>query len=193
MFAPRTAMYLNNVSQKKETNSKGERQKLIVLTFTIQPFTPDQAADLNVKSRLFDASSGDPFDDVLGSKLAVSAGGKQKVLLYRAPEPEMPVSVELRYATFDGGISVRADKETPQYAATFSLVADKPSADDLLKIWDGCYEQWFATFELEQPSILETEEQAEARKPMMRGKKSKTRDQGGEQPTLEVTDPVTVQ
>lgn len=163
MFAPKTAMTLAAVYPKRDKKADGALEKLLVLKVAVEPFTAAMAGDLNVKSRLFTAGSGDAHGDVMAAALGI-APGLQAVQFFRAPDPDMPVSVALRAVKVEPVLAVRKDKETNLYNATLTLNCHMPDARDVLALIMGHAEQWFLTFENEQGDMLESEEQVE-RKP----------------------------
>lgn len=168
MFEKRTAMYLRDVFPKEVKEDDGTSRKCLVLKMQLQPFTAEQAGELNVKTRLFD-SKGDAHQDVQAATLSIRINGLQGVTFHRAPDAEMPQSLVLRNITVEQSVKVRCDGETPQYAATFTLVTDgMPAPKDLLYLIEGHASQHFLTFEDEQGDLLEDEDQAAARKPALR-------------------------
>lgn len=167
MFAARTGFYLRDVSSREEKEEDGTTRKCMVLSMQLQPFTADQANELNIKTRLFD-SRGEAHPDVLNATLSVDVHGLQSVTFFRAPDAEMPQSLTLRNVTVESKAKVRKDGETPQYSAGFILVTDgMPGKDALLYLFEGQSEQHFLTFESEQGDLLENGEQAAERAPKL--------------------------
>jgi hypothetical protein len=167
MFAARTGFYLRDVSSREEKEEDGTTRKCMVLSMQLQPFTADQANELNIKTRLFD-SRGEAHPDVLNATLSVDVHGLQSVTFFRAPDAEMPQSLTLRNVTVESKAKVRKDGETPQYSAGFILVTDgMPGKDALLYLFEGQSEQHFLTFENEQGDLLENDEQAAERAPTL--------------------------
>lgn len=169
MFSPKTAMTLSDVHPKRDKKADGTSEKILVLRLTVEPFTAEMAADLNVKSRLFSSHSGDAHQDVLTANLAI-APGLQSVAFHRAPDPEMPVSVVLRAVKVEPTLVVRKDKETNLFNAALTLNCHMPDAKDVLAFIVGHAEQWFVTFEREQGDMLESEEQVEQKPKRLRNR-----------------------
>lgn len=165
MFKHRTAFYLRNISPREEKQEDGERRKCMVLDFQIEPFTPEQAAELNVKTRLF-SSDGEPHPNVISAALGINVGGNQQVTFFRAPDAEMPQSMILRNVKVENKLRVRKDGETPAFSAKVTLVTDgMPDPKDLLALIEGHASQFFLTFETEQGDLLDD---AAARTPALR-------------------------
>lgn len=174
MFSKRTAFYLRNIGPREEKEEGGDgKRKCLVMDFQLQPFTPEQAGELNVKTRLF-SSDGEPHPNVIACALGIEVGGNQKVTFFRAPDDEMPQSLTLRNVKVEPKLRVRRDGETPFFSAKLTLVTDgMPDPKDLLALIEGHASQFFLTFETEQGDLLEGAEQTEARKPGLRKQKKK--------------------
>lgn len=177
MFKRRTAFYLRDIRPREEKEEGGDSRKCLVLDFQLQPFTPEQAGELNVKTRLF-GSDGEPHPNVISCALSIAVGGNQQVTFFRAPDAEMPESITLRNVKVEGKLQVRRDSETPAFAARVTLVTDgMPDPKDLLALIEGHMSQFFLTFETEQGDLLDD---AEARKPALRHARGKGKRQGDE-------------
>jgi hypothetical protein len=150
MFAAHTPMRLTNCAGKQIKNGK-ERERVLVLSFQLQPFSPEMAGDLNVKGRLF-KHDGSPLDDVISTTLAIHVPD-QRVEIRMAPDQTRP-SVELVAASVKPSIVVRKDREGPVYSATLVVICDYPSGDNLLLLMQRVTEQFFVTLEAEQGSML---------------------------------------
>jgi hypothetical protein len=161
MFAAKTPMRLTSCSGKQKKNAEGDRVRLVVLTFQLQPFTSEMANDLNVKGRLFSLSDGNPLLDVMDAGLKIAVP-RQRMTLYAAPDDEMPASIELADVDIDPIIRVRLDREGPVYSGTFKVSFEYPSANNLLWLFHCVTEQVFATFEGAQASLLDAPETEEA-------------------------------
>lgn len=151
MFSPHTPMRLIGCNGK-QIREGNERRRALVLTFQLQPFSPDMAADLNVRNRLFSVNTGEPLPDVLGTKLAITVA-PQRVEIRLAPDQGRP-SVELIAVSVQPVLNVRKDKEGPVYSATLSLLCDYPSGDNLLLLMQKVTEQFFVTMTPEQGDML---------------------------------------
>lgn len=157
MFLAKTAVYLTDVHPKKERLEDGDDRKVFVLKLSIQPFTGTMAEQMNVKSRLFD-SKGEPHANVLGASLGIKVNGPQTLSIYRALGDEMPVSITLRNVEVQPSIYVRHDKETPQYAATLTVLTDGMPDPKVTQELISLYtEQVFVTIESEQGDMLTAE------------------------------------
>lgn len=163
MFTAHTPMRLIGCNGK-QIREKNERRRVLVLSFQIQPFTPDQAGDLNIKSRLFSVRDGEPLKDVLSTTLAIAAP-LQRVAIRMAPDQDLP-SVELFAAAIQPKLTVRKDREGPVYSATLYVVSDYPSGDNLLLLMQRVTEQFFVTLTPEQGDMLDG---AEGRAPALVG------------------------
>lgn len=153
MFAPQTPMRLIGCNGKQLKEAKSERRRALVLSFQLQPFTPDHANDLNIKSRLFSTSDGEPLKDVISTTLAISAP-PQHVRIFLATGNDAPISVELYAALVQPKLTVRKDREGPIFSATLHIVSDYPSGDNLLLLMQRVTEQFFVTLETEQGDML---------------------------------------
>jgi hypothetical protein len=152
MFKPRTPLRLTGCNGKTVKDADGTPSRAVVLTFMAQPFTPEMAEDLNVKGRLFNVSSGEPIPEIATCKLKIALP-PQRMRLYVAPDEELKPSVEVEAVAVSPTIDVRADKEGPVYAGTFSVVFPFPIPSDLLWLFHRVTEQVFATFEAEQNAL----------------------------------------
>jgi hypothetical protein len=161
MFATNTPARLVGVAGQ-QVREKDERRRVIVLAFQLQPFTVAMADDLNIKGRLFSSLDGEPLKDVISTKLAIGVP-KQRVEIRLAPDQEVP-SVELYAAVIKPAITIRKDREGPVYSATFYVVSDYPSGDNLLLLMQRVTEQFFVTLTPEQGDMLDT---AEGRQPAL--------------------------
>lgn len=151
MFNANTPMRLTGCAGKQVKDGK-ERRRVLVLSFQLQPFTPEMAEDLHIKSRLFSSRSGEPLPDVLTTTLAIS-NPLQRVQIRSAPDVPQ-ATVTLQDAEIAPKITVRKDKEGPVYSATLVVVADYPSGDNLLYLMQRVTEQFFVTLESEQGDML---------------------------------------
>lgn len=151
MFGANTPMRLVGCNGK-QVREKDERRRVLVLSWQLQPFTPEMATDLNIKGRLFSLSDGEPLKDVISSTLAIAAP-PQRVEIKMAPDQPRP-SVELYAAQLQPKITIRKDREGPVYSATIYIVSDYPSGDNLLLLMQRVTEQFFITLTPEQGDML---------------------------------------
>lgn len=152
MFAEKTPMRLTGCNGKTTKNADGERQRIVVLTFQLQPFTAEMAGDLNVKARLFAVGDGNPLPDVASAALRIDAA-PQRLRIFEVPDIEKPSaeSIGVRVAPL---VRVRSDKEGPVYSATVSLELAYPTADELLWLFHRVTDQVFVTLEAEQSQLF---------------------------------------
>lgn len=151
MFGEHTPMRLLGCNGKA-IREKDERRRVLVLSFQLQPFTPEMADDLNVKGRLFSSLDGEPLKDVISATLAIAAP-PQRVDIRLAPDQPRP-SVELYAAQLQPKLTIRKDREGPVYSATIYIVSDYPSGDNLLLLMQRVTEQFFVTLAPEQGDML---------------------------------------
>lgn len=148
MFKPNTPLYLRDVTFKTETVD-GETRKIVVCSFTSQPFTREMANDLEIARHLF-AADGEPLNDVISAQLAISMP-VQQMTLKMAPDatPRFVIAdVEVSKA-----VSVRKDKEGPVFAANFAVNFRYPEADTLLYLANAVNSQLFVTLDTQQGSL----------------------------------------
>lgn len=153
MFAQHTPMRLVGCNGKSIREKKGERRRVLVLSFQLQPFTVPMAEDLNIKGRLFSSIDGEPLKDIISSTLSIAAP-PQRVEIRLAPDQGRP-SVELFAALLQPKITIRKDREGPVYSATIYIVSDYPSGDNLLLLMQRVTEQFFVTLGTEQNNMLD--------------------------------------
>src|SRR5574341_425932 len=176
MLTKRTPCQLKSILIKDEKDEDGDVRTVVKLRFAIAPFTKEQADELNVKSRLFDASTGEPHANVIDGKVAIESEGIQTVTFYRTPDDALPKGLVLRNVVVDKALKYRREK-TPTLSAVLTLVTDGlPEPKALFYLIEGHGRSHYLAFESEQADLLEDEEQARARTPALRhpkGKKAK--------------------
>lgn len=155
MFKPGTALQLKGIYPKLETVD-GETRKRVALEFFVQPFTAEMAKDLDIMGNLYARSDGQPIDDVLKIELAIVVP-LQKMTLASTADSEARMLVE--NVRVDSAIKVRRDKEGPVLAATFGVDFPYPTPDDLLYLFNNYTNQLSVTFEPQQGSLLEDQEE----------------------------------
>lgn len=151
MFSAQTPMRLHGCNGKTAKDEDGNRKRVVLLTFMLQPFTPDMAKDLGVKGRLFNINTGAPLDDIQSVQLKFNVP-LQKMSLSPARDVE-PVVI-INEVDIIPILKVSADREGPVYTAYFSAEFDFPSANDLLWLFHKVTEQVSATFEPAQGDML---------------------------------------
>lgn len=143
MFEPRTPLYLRDVTFKIE-EGKEETRKVVVCSFMVQPFTPAMAEKLGIRSRLFNASTGEP-DPVVKSLEAAIAVPDQRIEFAMAPDAGRE-AVSLPNCRISKTIRIARDKEGPVFRATFTASSPYPAAKDLLFLAHHINDQHYITF-----------------------------------------------
>lgn len=153
MFAKNTPMRLVGCAGK-QLKDGSERRRVLVLSFQLQPFTMEMAADLDIARHLF-GRSGEPLPDVINMTLAI-VSPLLRVQIRSAPDlPQATITIN--DADLSPKLAVRKDKEGPVYSATLVLISDYPSGDDLLFLMQRVTEQFFVTLEPGQGDLLDRE------------------------------------
>ena len=173
MFAPNTPMTLKKVTFTTETVDE-ETRRVVVCSFGIAPFTPDHAADLQVKSLVFD-SNGLPKQAIETVMLRVNVP-LQQLTFAMAPDQEER-RVVLRTVAIDSPVRVKIkqDRTPADIEATIKVNFVYPTADELLYIANGVNDTHYLTFEPEQGDLLTDEADLP---PVRRGRKATA---GGEE------------
>lgn len=153
MFTAQTPMRLHGCNGKTAKDSDGNRKRVVLLTWMLQPFTPEMAADLNVKSHLFRAD-GSPKPEIQSAALNIKVPLQHMAL---SSAPDVAPSVEVDAVDVSTTLKVSADREGPIYTAYFSCEFDYPQADHLLWLFHQVTEQLFATFTPAQGDMLARE------------------------------------
>lgn len=154
MFKGRVPVYLKDLSFKIDRRSE-EQVRVVVCTLNIQPFTRELAEECwpPMAKRLY-RPDGEKVTDMPAATFTPSVP-PQRVLWFPTPIPtEGIVAMEFRHVTFGPGINVRSDKETPDFAASFSLSFAYPDANDLLRLAHSLNTQWWLEFANEQEGLL---------------------------------------
>lgn len=151
MFSAQTPMRLHGCNGKTKKDNEGNRKRVVLLTFMLQPFTPEMAAALNVKGRLFNVNTGQPLEDIQSISLKIAVPLQQMSL---SPARDVAAEVVVAETEVIGLLKVSADREGPIYTAYFSVEFDYPSANDLLWLFHKVTEQIVATFEPVQGDML---------------------------------------
>ena len=153
MFAPNTPMTLTDVTFTTEEVDE-ETRRVVVCTFALAPFTPAQASALNVKSLLFDSSSGRPKEAIETIVLHIAVP-LQRVTFAMAPDQtdrrivfdSVKIEEKLR-------AKVKRDRDPLTVEAVLKLSFRYPDADELLYIANGVLDTHYLTFEAEQGDLL---------------------------------------
>jgi len=168
MFHGKVAAYLSGISFKTDQKSE-EKARLVVLNFNIQPFTKELAEEISpsIAKRIF-KTDGERFEDIKAMRFAAKHP-QQRVRWFAAPG-DMPITLELRHVDVGPGFSVRADKETPDYAGSFDLVFAHPTANELQTIVHALNNSVWLEFDNEQEGLLKDPVDETPR--VVRGRKS---------------------
>jgi hypothetical protein len=154
MFEGRVPVYLKDLSFKIDRRSD-EQVRVVVCTLNIQPFTRQLAEDIwpPMAKRLYRAD-GEKVTDMPAATFTPSVP-PQRVMWFPTPAPQEDVkAMEFRHVTFGPSINVRSDKETPDFAASFSLTFAYPEANDLLRLAHSLNTQWWLEFANEQEGLI---------------------------------------
>jgi hypothetical protein len=156
MFQGRVPVYLKDMSFKIDRKSE-EQVRVVVVTLNIQPFTRQLAGDVwePMAKRLWRAD-GEKVTDMPSATFTPSVPMQAVKWFPTASPTEDVTAMTFRNVTFGPAISVRSDKETPDFAASFSLTFAYPDANDLLRLAHSLNSQWWLEFANEQEGLLET-------------------------------------
>lgn len=131
-----------------------ETRRVVVCTFAIAPFTAAQAEALNIRSLLFDASTGS-VKSALETVVANIAVDDQRLTFAMAPDQG---ERRIVLANVEIGEKLKAkvkrDREPAVCEATLKLSFCYPTADELLYIANGVNDTHYLTFEPEQGDLL---------------------------------------
>lgn len=173
MFQGRVPVYLRDLSFKIDRSSE-EQARVVVCALTIQPFTRGLAADVwEPMARRLWRQDGEKVTDMPAATFAVSVPQQRVLWFPTAAADEDVKAMEFRDVTFGPSISVRSDKETPDFVANFALTFAYPDANDLLRLAHTLNSQWWLEFYNEQEGL-----------PMRDGDMSPKHRKKGEQPAL---------
>lgn len=152
MFSPETPMTLTDVTFTTEVEDE-ETRRIVVCTFAIAPFTPAHADDLNVRSLLFDSSTGLLKPAIETVVLNISAPDQR--LTFRMV-PDARPSLVLPNVAIDEKLraKVKRDREPSVCEAILKISFAYPTAEQLLYIASGVNETHWLTFEPEQGDLL---------------------------------------
>jgi hypothetical protein len=126
----------------------------VVCTFGIVPFTGAQADALNVRSLLFDGTSGQPKDAIETIVLNIDMP-LQRLTFKMAPDqgearivlPNVKIESKLR-------AKLKRDRDPLMVDAVLKVSFHYPSAAELLYIANGVNDTHYLTFEPEQGDLL---------------------------------------
>ncbi len=154
MFQGRVPVYLNDMSFKVD-RSREDQPRVVVVSLRIQPFTKQLADDLHppMAGVLWSRSSGERRQDMPSAAFNVSPK-PQRVVWFPTPEPTEDIkAMEFRDVAFSPIVSVRSDKETPDYVMNFTLQFAYPSGEELLRLAHSLNTQWWLEFFIEQNTL----------------------------------------
>jgi hypothetical protein len=179
MFAPDTPMTLSDVTFTTEEVDE-ETRRIVVCTFGIVPFTGAQADALNVRSLLFDATTGQPKEAIETIVLNIDMP-LQRLTFAMAPDqedrrivlPNVKIETKLR-------AKVKRDRDPLMVDAVLKISFHYPSAAELLYIANGVNDTHYLTFESEQGDLLTAVEPDAAPPRRTRGRSALPVDAGDE-------------
>jgi hypothetical protein len=160
MFAKDTAMTLSDVNFTTETVDE-ETRRIVICTFSLVPFTAAHAEALNVRTLLFDASTG-TLKPALEAVVALINMDEQRVTFAMSPDqqdrrivlPNVRIEEKLR-------AKVKHDREPAVCEAVLKVSFVYPTPDVLMYIANGVNDTHYLTFEPEQGDLLTAEDDNE--------------------------------
>jgi hypothetical protein len=166
MFAPDTPMTLTDVTFTTEVEDE-ETRRIVVCTFALAPFTPAHAEALNIRSLLFDASTG-TLKPAIDAVTALISHEDQRLTFAMTPDqqdrrivlPNVRIEEKLK-------AKIKHDREPAVCEATLKISFSYPTADQLLYIANGVNDTHYLTFEPEQGDLLTSMDDDE---PIRRGR-----------------------
>lgn len=158
MFTPDTPMTLKKVTFTTEVVDE-ETRRVVVCVFAIAPFTAAHAADLNVKSLIFD-SLGLPKDALETVVLRTDAPLQQLTWAMAPDQEERRIVLRTVQIESQVRVKVKQDREPAVVEATIRVNFVYPTADELLYIANGVNDTHYLTFEPEQGDLLTSEDDA---------------------------------
>lgn len=164
MFAADSPMTLTDVTFTTETEDE-ETRRIVVCTFAIAPFTPAHAAELNVGSVLFDATTSLPKPAIDAVVCNISAPDQRLTFAMTPDQAER--RIVLPNVQIDGRLRVKCkrDRDPAVFDAVLKVSFSYPTADQLLYIANGVNDTHYLTFEPEQFDMLTAQDDAEPIRP----------------------------
>lgn len=160
MFAAHTAMTLTSVCFTTEVEDE-ETRRVVECALKIAPFTIAHADDLNLRTLMFDSSTGTlkPALDQIVASIAVP---EQRLTWARSPEAAAQ-HVILPCVRIEGKLraKVKLDREPPTCEAVLKISFQYPTADDLLQLAGAVNDVIYVTFEPEQGDLLTAQDDQE--------------------------------
>lgn len=149
-------MYLRSVTFKGKPK-KSDPGKLCVTTLQMQPFDATLAQEFapGIRPKLF-SRDGQPVEEILNIEIGLHTTHVMLVKFHMAPDTRACIGLD----TVEIGrrMKIRRDKETPQYAATLTLIHDYPAAKDLLALVQNINAQYFVSIEEQEPLLTAEED-----------------------------------
>lgn len=151
MFTPDTPMVLKQVTFKTVTVDD-ETRRVVICTFGLAPFTAAHAADLNVKSLVFDGQ-GLPKSALEVVELHVTLPTQRLTFAMAPDQQERRVILRDVQVQPTVRVKIKQDREPAEVGATLKVNFSYPTADDLLYIATGVEDVHYLTFEPEQGQL----------------------------------------
>ena len=153
MFPPDTPMTLTDVTFTTEVEDE-ETRRIVVCTFALVPFTAMHAEALNIRSLLFDASTG-TLKPAVAAVTAIIAQEDQRLTFAMTPD-QKDRRIVLANVRIEEKLKakVKHDREPAVCEAVIKVSLVYPTADQLLYICNGVNDTHYLTFEPEQGDLL---------------------------------------
>lgn len=160
MFAPDTPMTLTDVTFTTEVEDE-ETRRIVICTFALAPFTAAHAESLNVRTLLFDSSTG-TLKPALEAVVAILTQEDQRLTFAMSPDqverrivlPNVRIEEKLR-------AKVKHDREPAVCEAVLKVSFVYPTPEVLMYIANGVNDTHYLTFEPEQGDLLTAEDTGE--------------------------------
>lgn len=153
MFQPNTPMTLTDVTFTTEEIDK-EVRRVVVCTFAIVPFTGVQADALNVRSLLFDATTGTPKEAIETIVLHIAMPLQRMTWAMAPDQTDRRIVFEAVKIEEKLRAKVKRDRDPLMVDATLKVSFSYPTAAELLYIANGVNDTHYVTFEEEQRDLL---------------------------------------
>lgn len=150
MFPPSTPTTLANVTFTTEDTDDGAR-RIVVMTFTLAPFTTAQAEAVAVRSLLF-ASNGRPKEAIESAILHIDLP-LQRLTFAMAPD-QTETRIVFADVQVESQWKIKINQATEAVQASFKATMAYPTATDLLYLASGVGDTHYLTFEPEQGDLL---------------------------------------
>lgn len=155
MFKEQLAAYLTGFSTKRDQKAE-DKPLLVVLSFTVQPFTEDLCKQIAPEfARRFFNTGGVRVPELGG--LWFNAKEPQQRVTWQTAPGDMPEAITMRNADVGPRWRIRADKETDGYAASFDVTYGYPTGNDLQTIANAVNTTVWLAFAVEQEGLINDE------------------------------------